>query len=74
MLLPPVLVFCVLCALGIMGVALGADKLEADERARAESTALDWVSAALQACMHLCSTGIAAVVVAVSASQHQHQM
>ncbi len=43
MLGPPVLVFCVLCALGIMGVALGADKLEADERARAESAALDWV-------------------------------
>lgn len=43
MLLPPVLTFCVLCSLGVMGVALGADKFEADTRARAESAALDWV-------------------------------
>ncbi len=50
MLGPPVLVFCVLCALGIMGVALGADKLEADERSRAESAALDWVSNVADTC------------------------
>lgn len=43
MLLPPVLIFCVLCALGVMGVALGADKFEAESRSRAESAALDWV-------------------------------
>jgi hypothetical protein len=43
MLLPPVLTFCVLCSLSVMGVALGADKFEADTRARAESAALDWV-------------------------------
>jgi hypothetical protein len=42
-LVPPVLIFCVLCALGVMGVALGADKFEADTRSRADSAALDWV-------------------------------
>lgn len=43
MLLPPVLTFCVLCALSVMGVAFGADKFEAESRSRAESAALDWV-------------------------------
>jgi hypothetical protein len=43
MLLPPLLTFVVLCSLSIMGVILGADKFEADTRARAESAALDWV-------------------------------
>jgi hypothetical protein len=43
MLLPPLLTFVVLCSLSVMGVVLGADKFEADTRARAESAALDWV-------------------------------
>jgi hypothetical protein len=43
MLLPPVLTFCVLCSLSVMGVVMGADKFEADTRSRAESAALDWV-------------------------------
>lgn len=42
MLLPPLLVFCVLCTLSIIGVVLGANKFEADARARAASAALDW--------------------------------
>jgi hypothetical protein len=42
MLLPPLLVFCVLCTLSIVGVVLGANKFEADARARAASAALDW--------------------------------
>jgi hypothetical protein len=44
MLLVPVLVFCVLCTLGIVGVKLGADQFEAETRARAQSVAMDWVS------------------------------
>lgn len=44
MLLVPVLVFCVLCSLGIVGVKLGADQFEAETRARAQSVAMDWVS------------------------------
>jgi hypothetical protein len=44
MLLVPVLVFCVLCTLGIVGVKLGADQYEAETRARAQSVAMDWVS------------------------------
>jgi hypothetical protein len=42
-LLPPLLAFCVLCALGVLGVVLGADKYEAETRSRAASAALDWV-------------------------------
>uniref|UniRef100_A0A383VFW0 Protein kinase domain-containing protein n=1 Tax=Tetradesmus obliquus TaxID=3088 RepID=A0A383VFW0_TETOB len=44
MLLVPVLVFCVLCSLGIVGVKLGADQFEAETRARAQSVAMDWAS------------------------------
>jgi Na+-driven multidrug efflux pump len=47
MLLVPVLVFCVLCTLGIVGVKLGADQYEAETRARAQSVAMDWVSSVL---------------------------
>jgi hypothetical protein len=39
----PVVTFMVLCSLSIMGVILGATKLEYLERSRAESVALDWV-------------------------------
>lgn len=46
MLVPPLLIFCLLCALSILGVVLGANKYEADTRARAESAATDWVSIA----------------------------
>jgi len=53
MLLPPVLVFCVLCSLSVMGVVMGADKFEADTRSRAESAALDWVRKLCVPCVHL---------------------
>lgn len=43
MLIPPIVIFCLLCGLSILGVVLGANKYEADTRARAESAALDWV-------------------------------
>lgn len=53
MLLPPVLVFCVLCSLSVMGVVKGADKFEADTRSRAESAALDWVRKLCVPCVYL---------------------
>jgi hypothetical protein len=45
MLLPPLLTFLLLASASVAGVVLGADKFEADTRGRAESAALDWVSA-----------------------------
>jgi hypothetical protein len=57
MLLPPVLTFCVLCSMSVMGVVMGADKFEADTRSRAESAALDWVGELLahaSACSGCC--------------------
>jgi hypothetical protein len=54
MLLVPVLVFCVLCTLGIVGVKLGADQYEAETRARAQSVAMDWVSRLLLLVKHGC--------------------
>lgn len=64
MLLPPLLTFVVLCSLSVMGVVLGADKFEADTRARAESAALDWVR------MDLLSSRSKAVSVPRHVSEH----
>jgi len=52
MLLPPLLTFCVLCALSLAGVILGANQYESESRSRAASTALDWVR-----CVSVWSTG-----------------
>lgn len=55
LLLLPALTFCILCTTGIVGVKLGADKYEADTRARAESVALDWVSGSWAALLSRCA-------------------
>lgn len=81
MLLLPMLTFCVLCALSVAGVVLGADGYEAESRLSASSTALDWVrhkharhnSACMRVCVHASAAAGAHAATAAAAAAAAQQ-